>query len=220
MGFPNVDVFLVKTFLSSLRSLQTSPAGTIADLFEDLDADDRASIIQYVKSLTITGDVRERDERNKYLYVLPHFPLLGYPFPQIGISLGQEDTANKFIGDYTGEPVAVIDSNGATIGYDQEKGYLASGTWNIDVVCATKPESIWLSRMCQLFICQRLEELTALGVMEVNIALADLKLEAQQTMQPGEIFNRGIRVTARVANTWKKRLPPPNAYAVGKNTAK
>ena len=219
MGFPNVDIFLAKAFLDGFHAQQLDPTPAIADIFEDLDTDERGSIEQYLASLTVTGDVRDHKEHNRFLYVMPNFPLLGYPFPQIGISLGQESASDKFMGDYTGDPVAVADSHGTVIGYDQEKGYLAAGSWNIDIVCATKPEAAWLSRFCQYFICQSLTALSQIGVMEVAIALADMKLEAQQTMQPSEIFNRRLMVTAKVANTWKIRLPLAGTYETGINEA-
>jgi len=218
MGFPNVDLQLVKIFLAGFAAAKADPT-VIDDLFEDLDDTDRAAIKQYLASLTVTDDVRQRKEHHRYLYLLPHFPLSGYPFPQIGVSLGTEDSAERFISDYTGDPVPVTDQQGTLIGYDQEKGYLGQGHWNIDVVSATKPESIWLSRFCQLFICESQDYLTGLGIQEVSVALGDIKLEAQQTMQPSEIFNRGVRVSAKVANTWKKRLPINGDYQTGINQA-
>ena len=218
MGFPNVDMFLVKAFISGFQKLQSDPEFAINDLFEDLEQDDRAQIITYLNRLNVTKDLRDRDEKKKYLYIFPDFPLLGCPIPQIAISLGQEDTAEKFLGDAIGDNPEPIMKGATQIGWTIEKGYLAAASWNVDVVCATKEEAIWLSRCCQRFICEALNDLAGIGVIEVNITLADMRMEAQQLMQPGEMFNRTLRVTAKVCNTWKKLLPV-SFYAEGINTA-
>jgi hypothetical protein len=78
---------------------------------------------------------------------------------------------------------------------------------------------VWLSRFCQYFICQSLNALAQIGVMEVAISASDMRLEAQQTMQPADIFTRRLVVTARVANTWKVRLPLAGVYEIGINQA-
>lgn len=218
MGFPNVDLQLVKAFLAGFAAAKADPS-VLDNLFEDLDADDIAAIKQYLSSLTVTDDVRLRKDHQRYLYVLPNFPLSQLPFPQIGISLGQDDPAERFISDYTGDPVPVLDEDDVLIGHDQEKGYLSQGNWNIDVVCATKPEAIWLSRLCQLFTCQAQDTLAQIGVIEVAVSLADIKLEPGQTTQPSEIFNRGLRISAKVANTWNKRIPLAGNYQTGINKA-
>lgn len=216
MGFPNVDIFLCKKFEQCFLAVQADPTYTIDDLFEDLDDDERAEITTYLQSIVFTKNLRERDDNQRYVYIVPHFPMIDMPFPQIGISLGTETTSEKFIGDYTGDPTPVMDTNGKTIAWDQSKGYYANANWNIDVVCATKDEAVWLSRFCQLFVCQQLEALDAIGVVEVAIATADMKVEQEHF--PHIVFNRRVMVTGKAANTWKKRISAYE-YQTGMNLA-
>jgi hypothetical protein len=219
MGFPNVDIFLVNRIVARFQAIQPDPTEVVADLFEDLDDQTKAEISLYITRLRVTKDLKERgEESQRYLYVLPHFPLADHPFPQVGISLGTEDTAEKFIGDYTGEAVEVKDKTGVTIGWDVVKGYFASAAWDIDVVCATKDEAIWISRFVQLFTLEALDDLDIVGVKQVSVALKDMRLVSDSVMQPNTVFNRGVKVTAgMVANTWKKRVPV-QTYGTGTNT--
>lgn len=204
MGFPNVDLLLVKIFLNGFSDAQTLGLA-IPDVFEEMDNAEQSEIALYLSRIRATDDITERDSGQKYIYILPHFPLAGYPFPQIGISLGQENTESKFLGDQTGESQPVADTNGNIVAWDVVKGYLASATWNVDIIGATKDETIWLSRLCQYFICQHLDYLTTAGVMEVGINLSDVRIDTQLA-QPADFFTRTVSVSARVANTWKKRI--------------
>jgi hypothetical protein len=217
MGFPNVDKKLVKIFLQGFADAQALGLA-IPDAFEDLDPEEQSDIALYLSRRTVTDDIRERAADERFLYIVPHFPLAGYPFPQVGISVGQESPGEKFLGDYTGETVEVTDDGGDVIGWDTVKGYLAAATYNIDVVCNTKDEVIWLSRLCQYFICQSLGDLTEAGIMQVDITLTDPRIDPQAATQPADIFTRTVTVSAQVANTWKVRK---NAYtyATGVNKA-
>ena len=218
MGFPNVDKFLQRLVLAKLESLQDMPEETVADLFECLDAEEQAEICLYLTRLHPTKDIRYRDERKKVLYVLPHFPLAGHPFPQIGISVGTEGTADKILGSNTGNTRERRDAQGNLVGWKVEKGCLAHGGWQLDVIAHTKDETVWLSRICQLAITEALDELTALGVWDVSIEVGDVRPDEQATMQPAEIFVRTVRVSATVANTWYKDVPL-STYETGNNTA-
>lgn len=217
MGFPNVDKYLVDIFYNGFVGVQASPTAVLSDLFEDLTDADRAEIATYLAETVFTTDTRQREDGQRYIYILPHFPLGSLPFPQIGVSLGNEAQAEKFIGDYTGEATAVKTGDVQTA-WNIEKGYFAQAAYNVDVVCPTKDEAIWLSRFCQYFICLALQDLAAKGVLEVAIALKDLRLDEASTMSPSEPFNRGLQVTAKVANTWLKQVPL-QTYQAGENTA-
>lgn len=217
MGFPNVDKQLVKIFLQGFTDAQNLGLA-IPDTFEDLDPEEQADIALYLSRRVVTNDIRERSADERFLYIVPHFPIAGYPFPQIGISVGQESPGDKFLGDYVGETLEVTDAEGNVIGWDTVKGYFAAATYNIDVVCNTKDEAIWLSRLCQHFICQALGQLTEVGIMQVDISLTDPKIDPQAATQPADIFTRTVTVSALVANTWKVRKPA-YTYATGVNKA-
>jgi len=219
MGFPNVDIFLCKIFAEKFPAVQDDPEFTIDDLFEDLTALERTEITTYLQDIVFTRNLRERhggDDEQRRVYIVPNFPMLDLPFPQIGVSLGSENTADKFLGDCTGDAVAVTDDNGNTIAWDIPKGYYATANWNIDVVCPTKDEAIWIARLCQLFICQSLDDLDAIGVVEVTVSTADIKLEPEHF--PHIVFNRRVMVSAKAANTWKKRVAEAD-YRAGDNLA-
>jgi len=214
MGFPNVDIFLVKTIIDKFQALQTEPDFTINDLFEDLSQPERDEITEYIQRKTFTDDLREREDSQ--VFVFPNFPMLNMPLPQIGISLGQEETSDKLFGDTVGDAVAVLDVNGATTHWDIPKAYIASAHYQADIVCATKDETIWLSRFVQRFICEELDALDLMGVKQVDIGLADMALKQDQ--QPMTVFNRAVRISCKVENTWLKRIPA-HTYDNGINLA-
>lgn len=215
MGFPNVDLQLVAIFTNSFIAAQAAPAQVIADTFGDLDPTVQTQIAAYLTRKSFINDVREHG--GSFVYIIPSFPLSDVPFPQIAISLGQGDS-DRFIGDETGNSTPVLDGNGATIAWNVEKGYYEKSNWNIHIVCATKDEVIWLSRLCQRFICESFDALCTAGIMEVNIFIQDLRAD-ENTMQPSTVFSRGIRMSATVANTWNIQIPLMADYEVGNNTA-
>lgn len=214
MGFPNVDIFLVKTIIEKFQALQAAPAFTIYDLFEDLSQPERDEITAYITRKTFTDDLREREDSQ--VFIFPHFPMLNMPLPQIGVSLGQEETSDKFFGDTVGEAVAVKDINDVVTHWDIPKAYIASANYQADIVCATKDEAIWLSRFVQRFICEELDALDQIGVKQVDIGLADMVLKQDQ--QPMTVFNRAVRLSCKVENTWLKRIPV-QTYDSGINLA-
>jgi hypothetical protein len=215
MGFPNVDLILRDLFLAQFAAAKLDPQTVVADLFEDRSAAEQAEIAAYLTARLFTGDVRDRGG-NRRVFILPHFPAVDLPFPQIGIYSGEVDSNDRVLGDATGETEPVYDGE-TLIGWDETKGYWELSSWNIDVIAATKDETIWLSRLCQYFICQQLLDLHQQGIIEVGIALTDLRMD-KGTLQPMQAFVRGVKVHCRVANTWKKRLPV-GTYQTGNNLA-
>lgn len=218
MGFPNVDIFLVKAVLATLNELKSS-AGRykVDELFEDLDPAERQEVHQYLNAMVPTSDIRERGKR--HLYVLPNFPLAEIPVPQIGISLGAEETAERWLGDDPGIDPEPVMQGDQLVAWDHYRGYWAAASWNMDLVVQTKDEAIWLSRICQLAACENFDALDAMGVKEVTVALQDVRIDPK--MFPDMVFVRSVRVSAgRILNSWKKRIPVgAYTYQTGINTA-
>lgn len=215
MGFPNIDLILRDLFLEQFEAAKADPYTVINDLFEDRNDIDRAEIIEFLLKRTFTKDVKDRGER-KRVFILPHFPAVDLPFPQIGIYAGESDGTDRAIGDCSSEPVPVYDGD-TLIAWDEVKGFWEVASWNVDVIAATKDEVIWLTQLCRYFICQQLPALTAMGILEIDFSMPDLKID-KGTLQPMEFFVRGLRIRAKAANTWKKRYPVGN-YQTGINTA-
>jgi len=218
MGFPNVDLILKDLFLREFLAAQMDPQEIISDLFEDRSSEEQLQIGTYLRGKVFVGSNRDRSEDGKRVFILPHFPSAELPFPQIGIYHGESPSTDRFLGDIVGEATAVYADDGETLtGWKQPYGYYEQASFNIDVITATKDEAIWLSRFCQYFICQNIGEIGAKGILEVNISLADIRLE-KGALQPLEAFVRGVRITAKLENTWNKTLPV-GVYATGDNTA-
>jgi hypothetical protein len=218
MGFPNVDLILKDLFLREFLAAQLNPQEIVSDLFEDRSNEEQMQIGTYLRSKSFVGSNRDRSEDGKRVFILPHFPSAELPFPQIGISHGESPSTERFLGDIVGESEPVYASDDETItGWKQPFGYYEQANFNIDVISATKEETIWLSRFCQYFICQNIGEIGAKGILEVNISLADIRLE-KGAMQPMEAFVRGVRISAKLENTWTKTLLN-GVYATGNNTA-
>lgn len=213
MGFPNVDIFLVSMLISKFNAVKASPTFTISDLFDDLSSPEQAEITTYIERKTFTDDLREREDSQ--VFIFPHFPMLNMPLPQIGISLGQEDTAEKFFDDVVGDATPYPET-GEQTHWAIPKGYWAAAHYQIDVVCATKDEAIWLSRFIQRFVCEELDTLDQIGVKEVSISQQDMVLNQEQ--QPMTVFNRTVRISCKAANTWTK-LIPVELYEQGVNLA-
>jgi hypothetical protein len=213
MGFPNVDLILRDLFLAEFAKAKSDPTAVVADLFEDRTAGQQSEIEQFLNSRIFTGDIRNRDT-DKRVFILPHFPAADLPFPQIGIYSGDVESNDRSLGDYQGEPEAT-EINGQTV-WSQLFGYWEMSAWNIDVIAATKEETIWLARFCQYFVCQNFTELGAQGIVEIGISMADLRME-KGSLQPTQAFIRGIKIHAKVANTWSKRLEGSGTYATGDN---
>lgn len=212
MGFPNVDKQLVRILTAGFNAAKADPTFLIEDLFEDLDVAEQAQIAAYLTRKTFVNDVREHKGSN--VYVIASFPLLEVPFPQIAISLGAGDS-DRFMNDLTGQSKPITDGTGAVVAYAIEKGYYEKSNWDIHTVCATKDEAIWLSRLVQRFICEAFDDLARAGISEVNILIQDLRAD-ENTLQPSTVFNRAIRLSATVANTWNERIPN-GTYAEGTN---
>ena len=136
-------------------------------------------------------------------------------FPQITVNLG-EDNSDRYMGDSTGESIPVLDGDDNLIAHDIVKGYYGKSHWLINIIAATKDETIWLSRCCQYFICLGMLELAQKGMNEIDIAMADLRPDQQQL--PMEVFNRAIKITGVTEKTWKVRVPVYD-YTTGTNLA-
>ena len=213
MGFPNIDIYLAKQILDKFVAVKTDEGFAINDTFDDLDEGYRAEIIAYVNRKVFTSDLRDRNDNQ--VYILPHFPIIDMPLPQIGISLGQESTAEKFLDDLQGDSTPVYDEDGIQTHWDIPKGYIGSALYRIDVVTSTKDEAIWLARLIQRFVCEEQNALADIGAYEIDITLADLKLEQEHL--PQTIFNRAVQISCKVQNTWTKRIPVAY-YETGINT--
>jgi len=213
MGFPNIDKYLVKRFIENFSEIQFDDGFAINDTFDDMDSGQIAEIAMYLNRKTFTPDLRSRG--GNQVFVFPHFPQLDMPLPQIGISLGQETASDHFLGDAAGNSTR-YPLTGTQTHWDVPKIYIGAATYRIDVVTATKDEAIWLARMIQRFLCELQEELSNIGVYEMDIVLADLKLEQDQ--QPQTIFNRAVQINCKIQNSWTKRIPM-ETYQTGINTA-
>ena len=212
MGFPNIDKRLIKVFMAGFNGLKMDPS-PLADIFDDFDQGELAEVAQYIGRKEFTLDLRQRE--GSQVFIMPDFPRLDMPFPQIAVNLGKE-SSERYMGDETGESEPVKDSLGNLIGWDVIKGYYAQGNWNATIVAATKDETIWLSRCCQYFICQALMDLEKLGLMEIDITLADM--QPAQDQLPMSVFSRAINISGKTVNTWKIRIPAMD-YQTGSNTA-
>jgi hypothetical protein len=211
MGFPNVDKYLVKLFFGKFAAAKADGGFAINDTFDDLDAGEIAEITAYISRKIFTSDLRKRDDGQ--VYILPHFPLLDMPLPQIGISLGQESTADRFLDDVAGDSTP-YPASGTQTHWDIPKVYFGAATYRIDVVTATKDEAIWLARLTQRFICEEQDDMAGIGIFEIDITLADLKLEQEHL--PLTVFNRAVQINCKVQNSWTKRVPISN-YVTGAN---
>lgn len=213
MGFPNVDIFLSAKFIERFNEVKADPTFIIEDLFDDLSTAEQQEIADYIQRKNFTDDLRERTDSE--VFIFPSYPMFSIPLPQIGISLGNEDTAEKFFDDVVGEAEPYPDLAHITH-WDIPKGYWASANYQADIVCTTKDEVIWLSRFIQRFIVEELDTMDQIGIKEVAVSLQDTMIKTEH--QPTTAFSRTVRISCKVANTWTKRVPV-STYAIGTNTA-
>lgn len=213
MGFPNVDIFLSGKLIERFNELKADPTFIIEDLFDDLSSAEQVEIAEYIQRKNFTDDLRERTDSE--VFIFPSYPMFSIPLPQIGISLGNEDTAEKFFDDVVGEATPYPDLPNITH-WDVPKGYWASANYQADIVCTTKDEVIWLSRFVQRFIMEELDTMDQIGIKEVAVSLQDTLIKTEH--QPTTAFSRTVRISCKVANTWTKRVPV-STYATGTNTA-
>jgi hypothetical protein len=214
MGSPNVDFYLVKTISEFLSEVQRDPAAVVETLFEDAPGQMQAEIAQWIGRQTITSDFRDR--REGALYVIPSMPLADLPFPQIAAYVGSENDTEFMLGSDDGEPTQPIMEDGEIVGWQDEMAVISSGQWRVDIVCGSRYEAIWLSRLCQLALRRKLLEMDGLGIKEVSLSLADLQLDHQRF--PQAVYARGIMMQAKVVQTWTDRLPV-SFYQTGVNLA-
>lgn len=213
MGFPNVDIFLASKLIERFNEAKTDPGFIVADLFDDLTTDEQTEVTQYIQRKRYTDDLRDRTDSE--LFIFPSYPMLHVPLPQIGISLGNENATEMFFRDTVGDAQPYPDEATQTH-WAIPKAYLANATYQIDVVCSTKDEVIWLSRFVQRFITEEKDALADIGVNEVSISLQDTMLKSEH--QPSTALARTVSVSCTVTNSWTT-LIPVQQYAAGNNTA-
>ena len=213
MGFPNVDIFLTGKLIERFNEVKTDPSFIVPDLFDDLQQAEQDEISEYIQRKGFTDDLRERTDSE--VFIFPSYPMFHIPLPQIGISLGNEDTAEKFFDDVVGDATP-YPATGEQTHWDIPKGYWASANYQADIVCSTKDEVIWLSRFVQRFIMEELDTLDQIGVKNVMVSLQDTMTKTEA--QPSTAFSRVVRIKCEVANTWTKRIPV-SYYQSGNNTA-
>lgn len=213
MGFPNVDIFLAAKFIERFSEAKADPAFIVPDLFDDLSVAEQAEITQYIQRKSFTDDLRERTDSE--VFIFPSYPMFTVPLPQIGISLGSENDAERFLDDSVGVSTAYPDSTNQTH-WLIPKGYWAAATYQCDIVATTKDEVIWLSRFVQRFIMEEQDTMDQIGVKEVSVSLQDTMIKSEH--QPTTAFSRALRISCKVANRWNK-LVPVSYYATGNNLA-
>lgn len=218
MAFPNLDLFLIDLFAAFIERIKgETDRFTLDDLFGDRPEEEREAVALYLSGVNIAKDIREREDGERYLYIIGSFPTMELPFPQIGVYIAPEDTSDFFVGNDVGiESEAVRDGIDTIIAWDQTLGCASNGTYWCDIICNTKDEVVWLSRICQRAIIEHLDDLALLNAIEPKISMGDLKPEQEHF--PGLVFARRVTLTAKVFQTWKKRLTV-GTYATGINKA-
>jgi len=214
MGFPSLNFYLKKMFVRELELIQSKPATIVSQVFTDgWDDKERERIVSYLNELNVTDD--RTDVGKKYLYILPHYPLLDMAFPQIGISTGNEITAERGLGDETGEEVEIRDGSNNLIARDIERGYFCRGQYIITLL-GNYEEIIWLATLCKYIVSLRQDELDGIGFKNVDISVADLKPNPELT--PHVLFGREVTLSGLLVNTWYKRNSVSTTYGTGGNT--
>ena len=213
MSFPNIDKFLVRKFQERVTEAKLDLGFLVEDTFGDMSQAERTEIGIYLARKEFTTDLRRREDNQ--VFIMPNYPLLDMPFPQIGVSLGQESPADRFMGDIVGESKPIMTNNVQT-GWAIPKGYIGSCLYRTDIVCATKDETIWLSRLVQRFIFEEQENLQEIGAMEIDVTVADTRPDQMQL--PMTVFSRAVQINCKVENTWTVNIPL-KTVEIGNNTA-
>lgn len=217
MGFPNIDLWLVNQFVTQFQSAPLDLAVMIDDTFPDLDGETRARVLHWLSERAIVTDVRESQE-GKTLTILPGFPVVDVPFPQITVVTAGEVGNDIPLGFGEGEAAAVYDDDDpeTVVGWDRPKGYWSVNTYQIQVLCGHWWELVWLTRLCQRFILGMERVLSTQGVHIEAITVADLQLSREQF--PTLAYARGISLTCRAFQKMTERLPA-SYYETGMNKA-
>ncbi len=204
MGIPNIDLYLVALFRSFFVLAQGEGQTLIDDLFEGHPQAEISSIKSYLRRHVMTSDTRQRSDDQPHIYFIENYPLADIPFPQICVTVGNETTSEHFLGDETGQQEIVTDSEGTVLAVDKENTVFSRGAWSVDVVASSKREVVWLSRLCQLAIFSNLDQLASVGLTEVDLSVADMRLDPQ--FYPQVAPARRISVTGLVSQTWSVRV--------------
>lgn len=211
MGFPNVDIYFSSKFIERFNEVKLDPTFLVGDLFDTLSEEERIEITTYIQRKNFTDDLRQITDSE--VFIFPSYPMLTVPLPQIGISLGNEDTKEKYLRDLVGD-AKPYPATGTQTHWDIPKGYWAAANYQADIVCTTKDEVIWLSRFLQRFIVEAQDELDLMGVKNISVSLQDTIIKTES--QPTTAFSRTVRISCDVANTWTKRVPV-STYVAGEN---
>ena len=214
MGFPSVKKFLVELIRSSLEEMQAEPERFIPEIFETPWTEaDRTEIKGYLNGLNIATSIDEREEGKKFLYVIPHFARLDMPFPQIGITTGNEATSDWVLGNDTGESEAIYDGEDIT-GYKIGQGCWSNGQWNVDILCSNPNQTEYLSVLLEYIFMTKLADFGAIGLLEVGISIADMQPNDQ--FIPVDVMGRRITVTGKLCKSWFKQISA-STYNTGEN---
>lgn len=216
MGIPNIDLYLISLLQAFFGLVKGPGAYVLDDLFAGHAAEEIDSIKLYLATHEVTADIRKQREGQRYLYLLDSYPLADIPFPQVCVTVGDENSVEHFLGDESGTRESIEDGAGNVIAFDDEQVVMSSGTWAIDIMASTKRELVWLSRISQLAILSNLAQLHDVGLMEIDCSVADMRLDPQHFPQTG--LARRLTIRGKVRQTWNIRLEA-HIYKPGANMA-
>lgn len=217
MGFPNIDLWLVDRFAQKFQDAQGDLGILIDDTFSDFTADKRDEICQWLIGREVVTDLRE-PVIGPSLTILPGFPLVDVPMPQISVVVASETGNDIPLGFGQGEAQAVYDPDnpGTVTGWDVPMGYWATCSYQVQVLCGHWPEVVFLTRLCQRFILGMERTLSQKNVHLEALTVADLQLNPQQF--PTLAFARGLTLTCKAWMGAIERLPV-SFYQTGTNKA-
>lgn len=217
MAIPDVDLYLVDIIIELLNGAKGDLAYLIDDVFSLRPDSERASLREYLGGMEITDNVELRDDRKRFLYVIPSHPLMDVPFPQIAVTVPNEQINDFPLGNAPDDtPREVRDSSGEIIGYDVSQSCFAAGQWHIEVVAGTKIETVWLSRLVQVAVLRNLDQMDQIGVKNITLGMMDLQLDPKQL--PQLAYARRVQVNGLTVHEWTTRIKP-SYYQTGVNLA-
>ena len=216
MGFPSLDLYFRDLFAAFLVLAQSDDGSIINEVFADRPVEERAAARAYLANRQIITDFTDMDEKARTLFVVSSFIVSTFPFPQIGVYMGPEESFDFFLGNNLGVSEPVLDKEGNTVGFDVAEGYFSSVSFRADIIDNSKMGVIWLSRLCQRAIASKITELESMGVTEHRIGAVDTRIE--QEHYPALVFSRAVTYSGRALFTWNRRAPAVD-YDLGVNTA-
>jgi hypothetical protein len=215
MAILDVDLLLFQIIEQFFLEVQRDRR-LIEEIFEYRTETERDMIADYLAQHSMTQDIRNADEDNPFIYLIPSFPMMDIPLRQICIYVASEGQTDHMLGSDTGQSTVRTDVNGNRIGVDAVMGAYVHGSYIIDVVSQSKEETVILNRLCYVAILKGLEALESYGVMDTSLTIADAMLDPQYT--PIMALSRRMTFAATVLHTWNKFHPDQN-YMSGNNLA-